>query len=424
MRRPSSRKSEHEGRWVGLLALLLLVCVAATGVLWAENALIFAAGDETVIEIVPSGGAVLSDLNAVFHGAQAAAADAPPAQAGEPAEAPAPPDGGDEDTESGDGGAAAQETEADAETNADQEEDAGGTEVSIRAAAIRSAAPVSRAAVGAWTQDETQVWSAETAVEIFRVSYENDEGVVTAAGNDGGKLVAPGTEGKYTFWLKNGGTTTARYTMEMEAYLSPEEAALPVQVRVADSDGTYLTGGDGQWVDVLELNGVYDAAGLASGGRAQYTLEWQWPFEQGEDEYDTTLGNWAEREDLTLTVVIKTVAEANTPSDNGAQVLPGTITIVPPNGGEDTPPDGGTQPLPGDDPTIPPDGGGSTPPDTDDTTASGGSPKTGDDFNLALYAALMLVSAAGLAFLLLFGIRKRKHEEEDHVQTEKPETKG
>ena len=59
---------------------------------------------------------------------------------------------------------------------------------------------------------------------------------------------------------------------------------------------------------MLELNQVKDEASISVNRYAYYTLEWEWPYESGDDAYDTFLGNMAVNEDLTLTIVIRTVA--------------------------------------------------------------------------------------------------------------------
>ena len=56
-----------------------------------------------------------------------------------------------------------------------------------------------------WFQvfDENTVWSGETDIEIFRLSYENGDGQVTVNSNTGHKLLAPGTSNTYAFTLEN-----------------------------------------------------------------------------------------------------------------------------------------------------------------------------------------------------------------------------
>ena len=157
-------------------------------------------------------------------------------------------------------------------------------------------------------EDENTVWEGHTQVEIFRVSYENGEGKITVQSGKGDKVIAPGTSNEYAFTLKNTGKESLDYTLEMEAYFSNEEFAIPVVVRLLDYQGTYLLGNDEAYTNVLDLNQVNESGSLSAGYIAPYTLQWQWPFE-GDDAYDTLLGNMAVDEDLTLTIVIRTVAE-------------------------------------------------------------------------------------------------------------------
>lgn len=201
--------------------------------------------------------------------------------------------------------------------------------------------------------DEIQVWGAETDVEIFRLSYENGEKVVTVNSGNGDEVIAPGTENAYAFQLKNTGNTAMDYVLTMEAYYSSDEWTIPVDVRMKGYDGTWLIGSDTEWKNVLDLNGIEDKATLMVNNYASYELEWQWPFESGDDEWDTLLGNTTLDEDVSLTIVIKTVATSNLDEAYNPQI-----------------------------------------------------PKTGDRFNVALYTTLALVSAM-MVFLLL---KKRKDE--------------
>lgn len=157
-------------------------------------------------------------------------------------------------------------------------------------------------------EDENTVWEGQTQVEIFRVSYENGEGKITVQSGKGDKVIAPGTSNEYAFTLKNTGKESLDYTLEMEAYLSNEAYTIPVVVRLLDYQGTYLLGDGENYTDVLNLNQVSESGSLSAGYIAPYTLQWQWPFE-GDDAYDTLLGNMAVDEDLVLTIVIRTVAE-------------------------------------------------------------------------------------------------------------------
>lgn len=212
---------------------------------------------------------------------------------------------------------------------------------------------------GFQVRDEDTVWLGQTDVEIFRVSYENGEGNVTVNSQSGDKLLAPGTENEYNFTLVNTGDVNLNYTLQMEAYFSDGEKAIPVVARLVDCNGTYLVGSADSYADVLELNSVNRQESITAGYVMPYTLQWQWPFE-GDDEYDTWLGDLAAEEDITLTIVIRTTAEY---------------------GGEDA--EGGTP------------------------------PKTGDTSAVALMVGVMAVCACGIVVLLILPRRKT---EEQHDQ--------
>ena len=213
--------------------------------------------------------------------------------------------------------------------------------------------------------DNQRVWETDTRVDIFKIQYENDEAKVTV---DGGadKLLAPGTSNEYTFYLKNTGDVKLDYTLTLEAFFTPADQPLPVEVKLKGYDGTYLVGSEDSWSDVLVLNDVKDKASINVNRYAYYTLEWQWPFERGEDEFDTYLGNRAVDEDLTLTIAIKTVAT-----------------------GDDSTTEINRVPIPSWIPSI---------------------PKTGDDSNILLWAGLLGASVMMLIIVLV--IKKRREKEE------------
>lgn len=169
---------------------------------------------------------------------------------------------------------------------------------------------------GVEVSDDQSVWSMETQVEIFKISYVNGENEITVASNNNDKVIAPGTENSYTFKLKNTGTTLAHYELSVEAFITPGDVSIPVEVRLNREDGTWLVGSLDEYVDVLSLNGAYDKADLKASRVVSYTLDWNWPFE-GDDELDTLLGNRAVDEDLTLTIKINTYATVEAAPNTG-----------------------------------------------------------------------------------------------------------
>lgn len=172
----------------------------------------------------------------------------------------------------------------------------------------------------------------ESEEEIFKFSYdETGEITVIGAGGNDDKLIAPGTSNIYQFTLANTGDVALDYNLTMEAYVTGTDLRLPVNARVWDYTNKYILGSADSMVDVMELNTVNENAELAAGRYAVYNLEWEWPFEWGDDEYDTMLGNLAVDEDLVLHIVIRTVAEYDEDPDN-----PGAGLIKPPNTGDDS----------------------------------------------------------------------------------------
>lgn len=172
------------------------------------------------------------------------------------------------------------------------------------------------------TYDENTVWSTQTDVKIFKMTYDNASGEVTVKPNSGtDKLLAPGTSNEYTFTLENTGNVPLDYTMSMEAWFG-SKYVIPVQARVSDYNGNYLLGSAHHAEDVLKLNSVGDSGVLGAGRCAVYTLDWEWVFEQGIDDYDTMLGNLAVDDDITLTIRIITTAVYDDDPDNTDQGLP------------------------------------------------------------------------------------------------------
>ncbi|MCD7723228.1 MAG: InlB B-repeat-containing protein [Clostridiales bacterium] len=162
--------------------------------------------------------------------------------------------------------------------------------------------------------DSANVYTTETAVDIFSVKYDNDSGDYTVESAGGTNVLAPGTAGNYNFKVCNTGGVTLSYKMWMESYFTGSTSGytIPVEVKVTDYDGAYLAGAADSWENVSALNSVEDSGYLYAAHYMGYTLSWQWPFESGDDGADTLLGNLAASgEELTLTVKIYTYAESD-----------------------------------------------------------------------------------------------------------------
>ena len=161
--------------------------------------------------------------------------------------------------------------------------------------------------------DNAGIWVTDTDIELFHTSYKNADGEVTVRSGNSDKVVAPGTEGSYTFSVKNTGKKDADCKMWMETQMDAALSGLPFQVRLHGSDG-WLIGTETEWKDASELDTVSVTEYIPVGKSLDYTLYWQWPFEEDIDIQDTQMGNITAGQNLNYNVTIHTQA---TESANG-----------------------------------------------------------------------------------------------------------
>ena len=195
-------------------------------------------------------------------------------------------------------------------------------------------------------------------IQIFYAEYGND-GKITVKSDFGDKVVAPGTENSYDLYVRNVGKVPISYILEAESRITVDvngkQIEIPVEASFYTPHGSYLLGGEESLDNLGKLDGVKDSSGLSPRHQAKYTLCWSWPFD-GDDEFDTLLGNLAaEGEELTVKVAFNVTAAY-------------------------------------------------------DPNAAGGAPMTGDSSAIGLWVALLVISA--FAFIILLFLRKREQDEE------------
>lgn len=326
MAKPNNSKT----KWIWLSVLILLVCVAATTIAFVSRLDSFLLDDEGAISLISedtSGTDNSTDETEDTQGTDTAATQAPTTE---------------------------QEPTSNTDTSGTQETDSATSTIPPDTQPPRNP--------GFEASDDNTVWSTNTQVEIFRISYVNGEQVITVNSDNGDKVIAPGTENSYTFKLKNTGNVALDYTVEVDAYFTPADIEIPITGRLNRYDGKWVVGGKDEYANVPVLDAAEDNGTLGAGKYTYYNLDWMWPFESGNDELDTMLGNLATEQDLIFTIVIKTTA---TESDN------------------------------------PYDDSGITP------------PQTGDNTNLTLWITLAVSSFAMMIFLLFFQNKeKRRYDAE------------
>lgn len=195
-------------------------------------------------------------------------------------------------------------------------------------------------------------------IQVFYAEYDNN-GEFTVKSDFGDKVVAPGTENSYDLYVRNVGKAPISYILEAESHITVDingtQTEIPIEASFFTPRSSYLLGGEDSLENLGKLDGVTDNGGLSPQNQAKYTLCWSWPFD-GDDEFDTMLGNLAaEGEALTIKVAFSVTASY-------------------------------------------------------DPNAAGGSPITGDSSNIGLWVALFTISIFTLIILLF--LRKRENDEE------------
>ena len=214
--------------------------------------------------------------------------------------------------------------------------------------------------------DDKKVWEGETEIEIFSISHTNNNNVITVMSGSGDNVIAPGMEGFYKFCFNNVGNMAIDYDCDITVYFTGlnenfDSSVLPFKVRLKDFNGEYVIGGDDEWAPISELANYSDEKTIGKNSYIYYVLEWSWPFESGNDELDTYLGNH------TLTNPLKLVVEIDAYAVQSADY----------------------------------DGGGGIPFDTSD-------PRTGGNIVPVPYIILNIIVFAILAYLIYHELKKNK----------------
>ena len=154
-------------------------------------------------------------------------------------------------------------------------------------------------------------------MDLFKTAYLDPSGkLITVESDDGVKVIAPGTSNDYHFSLKNTGNVSLDYTLNLEGIFELSDRKLPFEVRLK-KDNEWVVGADDVWSSVYELNDTVEKGTLPVGKYVGYTLEWQWPYESGEDDVlflndinDTAIGDASAEMDVDFRLFINVAAEA------------------------------------------------------------------------------------------------------------------
>ena len=247
-----------------------------------------------------------------------------------------------------------------------------------------------------FANDSQKVWTDKATVDIFSLSYD-ETGAVTVRSADDDKVIAPGTNGSFYFRINNTTTKNMDCIVSVKAWYSDETYTIPVLAKFCGMDKTYFVGSESAYDDVMALDGVTDRLTLGAKRYFSYEMLWEWPFE-GDDAFDTMLGNASVDKDISLTIEITTYATYDDTPDT-SMVDDDTSKISDVSGtGDDvsdiTPTKPSTNPTHGDDPQ--------------------GSPIMGDNIKLGLWMTVFVVSLMLVIFMLI--LPRRRDDDEDETE--------
>ena len=177
----------------------------------------------------------------------------------------------------------------------------------------------------AMVYDDDRVWTTNSKFEVFSISDENGEKKITVQSSDEDKVIAPGTEFSYVFKIKNTGNVALDNEVQVNAYITPDDVIIPITGRLSRYDGKWIAGDRENYAEVDELDLAADVTTIGAGKYAYYVLDWKWPFESGDDELDTMLGDMSVTQEITFTLEVTTYSvESPDPGADGGIGAPQT----------------------------------------------------------------------------------------------------
>lgn len=236
---------------------------------------------------------------------------------------------------------------------------------------------------GVTLSDKDVVWSGHTKVNIFE---HNDPNVKSDGTGKADHVVAPGTKNDYVFSIANSFNKEVKYHLEITGG-NDSTYSIPVELEIVDDSGKTLTNGKVLIKDLPEIvtTGYVDAQKAKN-----FSINWEWPFENGTDQYDTLLGNKAADEEIACHLNINVVAELE---DEPAPPVDDTSK---PNSKPDDHSDKTSKPA-------------SDQNDSDKPVITGDSTNT-----FVVYLVVILALSACTAIIVVLTTKKKKDTDEDY----------
>lgn len=120
------------------------------------------------------------------------------------------------------------------------------------------------------------------------------------------RLIAPGTSGEEVIRLENRANQPIEYTAIM--YYKQKNADIPISIFLSSTAEESVDGSE-EMIDakiVRVVHGEVDAFSLEN-----FTLQWNWPFEENHDLSDTYIGDLATETDIQATIGFKLIVSTD-----------------------------------------------------------------------------------------------------------------
>ena len=137
--------------------------------------------------------------------------------------------------------------------------------------------------------------------DMPRIVLGDNVGLITADREIGvfDPSIKPGSEGMFEYQIINPHSKGMSYNMEVNQYYNDEIVdEFPMRYKLK-MNNQYLSGMD-EWITSYDLE--FDSLVIEPDSTTGFTLEWCWPFENGNDVYDTYLGKDAGKYHIVVSI--------------------------------------------------------------------------------------------------------------------------
>lgn len=142
-------------------------------------------------------------------------------------------------------------------------------------------------------------------IDLFKTIKDSD-GINAETDVKAGNIIAPGTQGEFSFNIKNDSEVNANVKMDWSGYANNDNIPIKFKGTITDANGTTST----DWLDDI-TSILTTPTALGMNETVSVKVEWKWDYESADnvdagDQADTTLGKAG-----TATVVVAGKVIAN-----------------------------------------------------------------------------------------------------------------